>query len=113
MWASEYGQDKWLARNVFHCPVDDLPLDSSQIAEWQAYDQLEPIDHAERIETACAIVAKTIADVHRSKGESFTLEDFAIDYRRRWRDAATLQVSTAKLADQFDAFADAFGLTWE
>ena len=82
-----------LARNVFGCSVSEMlaRLDSAELAEWEAFDRLEPLDHGLRAELAAAIVAQTAANLHRGENAApYVLDDFRIDWaapcarRKRW-----------------------------
>lgn len=54
--------------------------DSRQFAEWQAYYQLEPWGE-ERADLRAGIIASTIANVNRGKGQrAFTPSDFMPEF---------------------------------
>jgi hypothetical protein len=62
---------------------DELRLTSRQVAEWIAYDHIEPLSLGFRIDAGAAMVAHVIANVNRdpkTKSEPFTLDEFLI----RW-----------------------------
>jgi len=44
-------------------------IDSRELAEWIAYDTIEPIGE-QRTDMACGVIASTIANCHRPKGHS-------------------------------------------
>jgi crotonobetainyl-CoA:carnitine CoA-transferase CaiB-like acyl-CoA transferase len=89
--------------------------DSGELAEWEAFDRLEPIDSAARGELANAIVAQTLANIHRDKNaEAFAASDFMMDWGRTWRDAAADPTAAAAVVqNQVNNAVKSLGLTWE
>lgn len=58
-------------------------IPASLLAEWMAYDQVEPISLGYRGEVAAAQVASVIANVNRNpekKRQPYTIEDFVVKY---------------------------------
>ena len=50
-------------------------MDSRELAEYLAFDQIEPIGDI-RSDAAAGVVAATIANCHRTKGKAFEPTDF-------------------------------------
>ena len=63
-------------------------LDSDELAEWEAYDRLEPIDIAKRMELAIAINTMTFASAHRDKNaDRPKASDYMMDWGAEYRAA--------------------------
>lgn len=58
-------------------PVNQMleQLDARELAEYLAFDQIEPIGDI-RSDAAAGVIASTIANCHRTKGQSFSPIDF-------------------------------------
>jgi len=87
-------------------------IDSDELAEWEAYDRLEPLDDAARNELACAIVASTMANLHRDPNrDRYAAADFMQDWAKQWRDQTEIPEAVAIAA--IEAGIEGLGLTWE
>lgn len=60
-------------------------MTSRQVAEWMAYNQIEPFGE-ERADLRAGIVASTIANVNRGKGQPMKPADFMPKFDRRETD---------------------------
>ena len=58
-------------------PVNEMldRMDARELAEYIAFDQVEPIGDI-RSDAAAGVIASTIANCHRSKGKAFSPIDF-------------------------------------
>jgi len=55
-------------------------MGAGELSEWMAYDAIEPIG-PERGDLQAAVVAATIANIHRKKGKKpFKLSDFTLKF---------------------------------
>jgi hypothetical protein len=71
--------------------VDELlgSLDAVDIAEWMAFDRIEPFGE-ERADLRMAIVACTIANANRGKGQkAFKVDDFMPKFEPRKKQTVT------------------------
>lgn len=89
--------------------------DSAELAEWEAFDRLEPIDHARRAELSAGIVCKTLADIHSEKNaELFAAAAFMQDWGHAWREMPEdVEAARARVSDQVNHAVQALGLKWE
>ena len=62
---------------VLGIPINQMldQMDARELAEYLAFDQIEPIGDI-RADAAAGVIASTVANCHRSKGKSFTPMDF-------------------------------------
>ena len=74
--------------------------DSRQYAEWRAYYEVEPWGE-ERADLRSAIIACTIANVHRGKGKAFEPGDFMPEFDK----PAKKQQTAAEMAAVMTTFA--------
>lgn len=91
-------------------------LDSAELAEWEAFDRLEPLDHGLRAELAAAIVTQTAANLHRGENAApYVLDDFRIDWAAPWRETEALDIEQrmAAAAEAIEAGVAALGLAWK
>ena len=76
--------------------------DSREIAEWMAYDSVEPFGE-DRADLRAGIIASTIANVNReSKRKAFVPRDFMPDFDSKPKPAQSQQEMTAVM-NQFMA----------
>ena len=100
------------ARSVKHLLED---IDSYELSEWEAYDRLEPIDHAMRAELSAGITASTIANCNRGKdSDPFTAADFMQKWGDEYRDhEAYDEAKRQQMAAKLEAFIQMNKLSWE
>lgn len=56
-------------------------MSSAELSEWMAYDSIEPIDHARRMELAAGIIASTLANCNLKRGaKAMRPSDFMADW---------------------------------
>jgi hypothetical protein len=91
-------------------------IDSRELSEWQAYDRLEPLDHAARGELSAGIIASVLANTHRdpNKHEPYTAADFMQTWGKEWRESVTIEIDKRERLEQQMAIAMALmGIHWE
>jgi len=87
---------------------DELRLSSRQIAEWIAYDQVEPVSLGIRIDAGAAMVAHVLANINRDskkRSRPFTLDEFLM----RWDAEEAQAVAEAQAPRPEDLLAKATG----
>jgi len=66
-------------------------VDSAELAEWNAYDSIDPIGNT-RADLAAGVIASTIANVNRSeKHEAFSPTDFMLFYDKPEREPQSME----------------------
>ena len=90
-------------------------VDSRELSELEAYDRLEPIDHAMRAELSAGIVASTIANCNRGKdSDPFTAADFMQKWGDEYKDhSAEIEAKRQQVANKVEDCVKTLGLTWE
>jgi hypothetical protein len=73
-------------------------VDSAEFSRWQAYYKVEPFGE-ERADMRSAVIASTLANIHRGKGKAYTLNDFMIDFSGKEKKSAK------EMSDIFSLFA--------
>jgi len=63
-------------------------IDSHELAEWEAFDRIEPIDHAHRAELSAGILASTMCNIHRDhkSTDPYSASDFMVQWDKPYRD---------------------------
>ena len=74
---------------------------SRQYSEWRAYYEVEPWGE-ERADLRSAIIACTIANVHRAKGRTFAPSDFMPEFNKPIKERQT-QAEMIAVMTQFAA----------
>ncbi len=97
------------------CSYRDLlqRLDSAELAEWEAYDKLEPLDTARRIELAVAINTAMLANINRSKTtDAYQPPDFMKVYGEEYREVVEAEAGDKgkTLADKIDRVCKILGV---
>lgn len=90
-------------------------IDSHELAEWQAFDRLEPIDHARRAELSKAIVAATVANGNRDSRttDPYHASDFMQDWGKEYRQHAEAEGPAIPVGDKVIDMMQAIGIKWE
>ena len=90
-------------------------IDSYELSEWEAYDRLEPLDHAMRAELSAGIVASTIANCNRGKdSDPFTASDFMQKWGDEYKDhSADIEAKRQQVAAKLESFIQMNKLSWE
>lgn len=89
-------------------------VDSFEMAEWQAFDALEPIDHASRAELSAGTICQTLGNIHRDRNhERYMASDFMVEWGKKFRNEVEIEVASRTIAEKIDQAMQRLGIQWE